>query len=105
MIGDWRIWRGDPPEPEPLHLHAERILAAGGVVVTEHDGELDGYSFEVTDDGLTYKLVANSHGRGLCCDCSTALLQGGGCAHLATVREWFRQRRRNATPAGPFAIW
>ncbi len=110
----WHLQRGDPAPEESVHDAVERILSGNGVRVVEHDGEYDGYRFEVEDGGLTYPLVCNYRGRNMVCGCAWALMNGT-CAHRKAVKEWFFRRRfpdppppapgEKPPPPRPFALW
>jgi len=111
----WHIQRGDPPAEEPAHLVVERILRENGIKIVQHGGgEYDGYTFEVSDGGLTYPLVCNYAGRNMCCACAWALMSGD-CAHRRAVKEWLFRRRwpdppppapgEPPPPPRPFALW
>jgi hypothetical protein len=107
------VWiaRGDPPRPERPDAAAARILEADGIEIVAHEGPLDGWEFRVQDGDEMFRVVTNSKGGAAVCECRWAWVRGGGCGHIAAVKELFRRSRdAEATaaepgPPRPFALW
>jgi hypothetical protein len=84
------LGRGEGPVSIPIAEVGARLAADGSVRVIEDFG--DGrFVFEVTEDGVPFIVVMNSHGTTVC-QCGRAANRGR-CHHQAAARMYLEQRR------------
>ena len=84
----FQITRGDPGPTEPLWSIAERLYRAGAVKLEDRPN--GGFQWTVTENNVPFRVMANSHGRALCCQCGGAVLHGL-CLHKIAVQSWLRE--------------